>query len=755
MPQQKKKSARPWLRWLLLLIIPAIWCTLHHFGVLSDLENQMLKMRYRARGEIATPVKIFYVDVDTRAIQQMGERPWNRADFAVASKALFDVGGAKAIGFDFVFSNYLASKMVPREELAKGNWAFAKVIHDHPGIVLAAQYSGGQALAQEGKREFPLLRKGFVDRTKNDVPELPEDPLLRAGLWGTVGLIDVDYDYGGDEVPRWVPLFADTSGVGVTFYNLSVELVLAELGLDESALHRTDDALTIVRPDGTVAAELPLREKQLLEVNWFSRWENPDLNPRESMADVLLYQRELTDEKPEVRKEAEDFFKQFKGAIVLVGPVDPLLQDLAPTPFDNAPVPKVGLHGNLIKTILSGRFIRRLPEPVDYVITFLLTIGIAALCVTGGTRSVRYKFFAGVLMLAYVAYALILFKNQDLVLPLAMPIGSVFTASFGAIIWQLLDEEKQKGVIKGMFSTYVSPQLVENMVESGAVPQLGGHDAEITAYFSDIQSFSTFAEKMESGPLVELMNEYLTACTDIVFAQGGALDKYIGDAVVAMFGGLVPLKDHAYRACVASQLVQRRLGELRQKWRKEGEKWPNIVWQMQTRIGLNSGRTTVGNMGSNARFNYTMMGDNVNLGARMESGAKAYGVYTMVTEATKQGCEQFGGDRVVFRYLDKLVVKGRTRPVPIYEIMGLKEDVTQQTYDCLEQFASGMALYLSQDWDAAELKFQRSAELEPNQPWKTPGVENNPSHTMLARVRFMRANPPGPGWAGVYELKEK
>src|SRR4051812_30858236 len=125
------------------------------------------------------------------------------------------------------------------------------------------------------------------------------------------------------------------------------------------------------------------------------------------------------------------------------------------------------------------------------------------------------------------------------------------------------------------------------MIESGEDPQLGGHESEITAYFSDIQGFSAFSEKLESGPLVELMNEYLTACTDIVQEEGGTLDKYIGDAVVAMFGAPIALPDHAYRACVASQRVHRKISELRTKWRSEGAKWPDIVSQMQSRIGLN------------------------------------------------------------------------------------------------------------------------------------------------------------------------
>jgi adenylate cyclase len=145
----------------------------------------------------------------------------------------------------------------------------------------------------------------------------------------------------------------------------------------------------------------------------------------------------------------------------------------------------------------------------------------------------------------------------------------------------------------------------------------------------------------------------------------------------------------------------------------------------------------------------------VNLAARMESGSKAYGAYTMVAEATKLACEKHGGDRLVFRYLDKIVVKGRSIPVPIYEIVGLKENVTDQTRDCLGIFAEGINRYLAQDWDGAEALFRKSGEIEPNIPGKTPGVENNPSLTLIKRCDYWRAHPPGPGWTGVYEMKEK
>ena len=309
--------------------------------------------------------------------------------------------------------------------------------------------------------------------------------------------------------------------------------------------------------------------------------------------------------------------------------------------------------------------------------------------------------------------------------------------------------------IKGMFGTYVSPELVERMVKTGESPQLGGVEREITAYFSDIESFSAFSELLPPDKLVELMNEYLTACTDIIFAQSGALDKYIGDAVVGMFGGLTSLEDHAYRACLASQLVQTRLEELKEKWRAEGDKWPEVVGNMRSRIGLNSGMAIIGNMGSPTRFNFTMMGDNVNLAARMESGAKSYGVLTMVTEVTYRDCVKHGGDHVVFRNLDKIVVKGRSEPVSVFEVVGLKGQVEDRTLECIDIYAEGLARYQAMDWDGAEGCFRQSVALEQNQPGVTPGAVTNPSLVMLSRCQKLRVHAPETGWNGVYVMKEK
>ncbi len=756
MPPKKAKTTS-FARWLLLLPIPIIWGVLMHQGLVDYLENRLIDWRFQARGEIPTPVKVIYVDIDSQALSEIGGFPWSRIYFARVLPALLDAGGVKAVGIDIVFSENGVAEAIDWKKRVEGNRELARYLAKAPPVVAAASYAAPVDRDINGRLVFRSLPRVLTLKDKADA-EPPETPAFRISetdpnrLWspGVVGLID-----SIDGATRVVPAYAPTAIR--TYLHMSVELARLHFGVQADGVRITDEAIDLVLPDGRLATRIPLIDRQFVEINWFSPWMAPNSNPRISFSTVYNYAEMLKSEDEAERQAATQFFAQpdFKDAIVLIGPVDPLLQDLAVTPFDDVPVPKVGVHGNMVKTIVSGLYLQRLPAAANQAILLGLTVIVSIFAAAGGTKGARTKLTAALLLTAYVWFGFKLFEDHHLVLPLVAPLGAAFTTSFAAIIWQLILEEKQKGRIKGMFGAYVSPQLVERMVDSGESPQLGGHDDEITAYFSDIQSFSSFAEKLDSGPLVELMNEYLTACTDIVQAQGGTLDKYIGDAVVAMFGAPLPLKDHAYRACVATQLVHRKIGELRAKWRTEGEKWPEIAWNMQTRIGLNTGVCMIGNMGSRTRFNYTMMGDNVNLAARMESGAKSWGAYSMCTEVTRKDCEKHGGDHVVFRPLGRIVVKGRTQAVPIFEIVGLKEHVTDSTRECIGLFTQGLTRYYERDWNGAMEQFRQSARVEPNQPGITPGVTSNPSQVYLAITEHFKHEPPPENWDGVYVMKEK
>jgi adenylate cyclase len=719
------------------------------------MEDRTIDWRFHYRGEIAAPVKVVCVDVDSRSLDDIGNWPWSRSFFSRVSDVLLNVAHVRAIGFDFVLSTLARTELADQKKVIEGDREFAKFLYPTPGppVVLAASFVAQEFRAAEQKirhRVLPIVANGVGDPAKIEPPELTTLD-IRGRPWSphNIGLIDT---IGGDA--RTVPVWAPTSTV--TFYHTAVQLARLYWGMPVGSIHVAGDHLEYVWPDGRVQSRVPLRDGQLVDVNWFSKW-NSDFNQRESFSLVYNYAEMLRSEIPVERETAEKYFAQgvWKDAVVLIGPVDPLFQDVHPTPMDDSPVPRVGIHGNLLKTIVSGLYLRRVSGWEENVIVLALTMVIAGLVVSGGSRSIVLKITAVAAALFYVGMAFQLFQRMQLMLPLTIPISSAFTASFAALIWQVVEEQKQKGRIKGMFGTYVSPHVVEQMVGSRQSPQLGGHDEVITAYFSDIQSFSSFSELLPSAKLGDLLNEYLTVCTDLVTEHDGTLDKYIGDAVVAMFGAPLPLPDHAYRAALTSQLVHRQLAALREKWKSEGEKWPELVQRMQTRIGLNTGMAMIGNMGSRTRFNYTMMGDNVNLAARMESGAKSWGAYTMCTETTRQECEKHGGDRIVFRPLGRIKVKGRSQAVPIYEIVGLKEDVTDRTRECLGVFSEGMERYFACDFEGAIARFKCSAELEPRMPGRDPGVVSNPSLAYIGVAGHFRDDPPPENWDGVYEMKEK
>ena len=245
------------------------------------------------------------------------------------------------------------------------------------------------------------------------------------------------------------------------------------------------------------------------------------------------------------------------------------------------------------------------------------------------------------------------------------------------------------------------------------------------------------------------MNEYLTAMTDVLYEQCGTLDRYIGDAIVAMFGAPVPFSDHAYLAVKTTLLIQKRQEELRKKWKTDGDKWPEFVSKIQTSVGCNTGEAIVGNMGPIHRFEFSMMGPNINLAALCESMAKDYGAFSMITGYTQSAAVE-SKDDIAYRYLGKTMMKNRPQPVSFYEPVGFKDDLPQNIQDCLDCFGQGIERYLNQDWDGALAAFEKAKLMEANQPHLTPGVEKNPSMVFIERCQVMKKNPPGDDWNGIY-----
>ena len=318
----------------------------------------------------------------------------------------------------------------------------------------------------------------------------------------------------------------------------------------------------------------------------------------------------------------------------------------------------VEIHANSLNTILMNKFLLNVPYWVDILILIAAVMLIAFL---SSRLSTVWAFIVSlVLVFALFLTTTIIFEQKDLIINFTTPGIAVVFTFLTVVVYRAMTEEKDKRRIKNMFGTYVSPRVVDQILDSP--PELGGVDKNLTVFFSDIRGFTTLSETMTPQELVLLLNRYLTAMTDIILETEGTLDKYEGDAIMAFWGAPLPQEDHAYRACKASLRQLEALRALNEELPEE--KRINIG------IGLNSGIMTVGNMGSLQRMDYTLIGDNVNLGARLEGTNKQYATNIIISEYT-YGLVK---DRIVARELDNIRVKGKNKPVLIYELIDIIEE---------------------------------------------------------------------------------
>jgi adenylate cyclase len=436
---------------------------------------------------------------------------------------------------------------------------------------------------------------------------------------------------------------------------------------------------------------------------------------------------------------------QIPGRVFVLGSSANALSDFVDVPIERRH-PGVDIQAMGIHDILSGDFLRIAPQWTDFV----LTLGLAL--VAGLATSLLAPGWAmgavGILLVGWFAGSVVAF-DRGWWIGILPGVMSTLAATIAVMGMRYVLEEKQRVFLQKSFKTYISPDLIDQMVASGMQPRLGGEAREITAFFTDIQGFSTFSEKIGSpARLVELINEYLSAMTKILTDNQGTLDKYIGDAIVAMYGAPVGLEDHARRATLSAVLMQERLAELRKKWQDEGDKWPEIVHQMRMRIGLNTGLIVTGNMGSDLRMNYTMMGDDVNLAARLESASKQYGVFILSSEATISAA----GPGFVSREIDKIRVMGKSEPVVVHEIVGREESAPRRWLECMDAFAKARALYVAGDFAKAREGFLASLQLEPF--YGEPGVKTCPSKVFASRCEQLAAHPPE-NWDAIFTATSK
>ncbi len=441
----------------------------------------------------------------------------------------------------------------------------------------------------------------------------------------------------------------------------------------------------------------------------------------------------------------------FKNRIVLIGSSLPEFKDLLPVPIPNSAeagdnlTNGVEVHATVVQNMLDQFYIRHISPWIEVPLFTLLGV-LTMIAIFQLTHiKTRFTFFIEIgtiifvlLSVALIAYiALELFTRSSLLLNIVCPAITISANYIGITAYRYIVERRQKAMIKGMFSLYLHPDIVNEIISHPEKLRLGGDKKELTVMFSDIANFTTISEDMQPEELVLLLNDFLSLMTEIVKKHHGTLDKYVGDAIIAFWGAPASQDDHALRACKTALDMQRILEQLRGKLVAENKPVLTI------RIGLSTGKMVVGNMGGKERFAYTVIGDSVNLGSRLEGANKQYGTRILISENTYEKVK----NDVIAREVDLLVVKGKTAPVRTYELISLASDgISDEQRRVIDHFTRGLALFRNREFGKAIQCFEDALAIDP---------EDHPSQLYIERSQLYLDTPPPPDWDGVFVMKTK
>jgi adenylate cyclase len=716
---------------LILSVLRFVGC-----GPLERLDMRAIDYRFELRGVQPASPEIVIVAIDDASVEQLGRWPWSRRTIAKLVDRLTDAD-AKVIGFDMVQSEPTADlNLDGLREHVEGvddrTWAairsaLGKGAGEDDMLINAVRASGRVVLGYyfdfsatgAQRNNVRVLEYNAVRPSKDGKGErkVREVQLAKANLPDLtaaaheLGYFNFHPDDDGEY--RRVPL-------ALRYGNT----VAAPLSVAVLRAYRPNTMLKIVFDEygvetvriGNVEAPVD-RDGQML-INY----RGPGRTFRHvSAADVLAG-----------KVPAETL----RGKIVIVGVTAVAVADVRVTPVDGQ-FPGVEIHANVIDNFLHNDFIAQ-PWWLDLIEIAIILLAVLILgVVLHYVRGVGGVLVVAALVASYLAGSQWFFVTYGLPLGFVYPLSAIGLAYIGIVVQHYVVEEREKRKIRDAFGLYLTPHHARLVSERPEMLKLGGDTRELTVLFSDIRGFTTISEQFQSQPhvLVELLNEFLGSMTDVIFAHEGTLDKYVGDEIMAVWGAPIPQQDHAARACRAALGMGPRLQELNAHWRQRG--WPAL----SIGIGLNTGPMVVGNMGSARRLSYTVIGDNVNLGARLEGLNKLYGGAIIASETTVQAADGV----LVARELDMVRVKGKRLPVRIFEILAPAGDRAQWQW-LVEQFAAGIMAYRERRWDEACAVFGAILERRP---------DDGPARLYRERCRELAARPPGPEWDAVTTMDVK
>jgi len=433
-------------------------------------------------------------------------------------------------------------------------------------------------------------------------------------------------------------------------------------------------------------------------------------------------------ENPELTDELTEFFE---GNVVFVGDVSTGISDVGSTPIDdNAPL--VLIHAAIMNAFFTDSFYSFFPTNI----LFLIVIGISILLTFLATlkNGMVFNVFSWVVLFLVILFAYIQLMDGS-IFPVVTMQANIFVCYLVLLVIIQYTSSKEQSFIKSAFSRYLSPTVVDRLIENREGLTLGGEERELTIFFSDIAGFTTISEKTNPQQLVKLLNEYFTEMTTIITNNGGMIDKYIGDAIMAEFGAPLYFEGHSLAATRAALQMQKKCDDLNKIWKQRGD--PEI----RARIGLNSGNVILGNMGSHQVFDYTVIGDSVNLASRLESAGKKYGCNILISESVYTGIV---GSGIQTRLLDYIKVKGKTKPVKVFEVMD--DEYYEKYREYFLRFQEALDEYYNRNFTKADELFSICTDLKPGDP---------ASIEFIKRIKYFDENPPEADWDGSFEMRDK
>ncbi|HIG01681.1 MAG TPA: adenylate/guanylate cyclase domain-containing protein [Myxococcales bacterium] len=735
-----------WAGWLALggsILLFAL-----HPWLLDRAEYSLLDARFRLRGPVPVTSPVTVVAIDAASLDEFGRWPWRRSLLADLVDRLVEAG-VVAIGLDLVFSENetppeasalgLARRVLAEQtpKSAPVDEAIASLDRTLARTDTDARLAGALSASRRAALGY-FFRTGIdeadppatlaarlpeIARSQVSVARVPargRAPILTCtGLETNVPVIQQAGRRSGflssvgdpDGVIRRAALIARC---GDSYY-VSLALAVYELVRDQRAMVLGDaHGLREVRVGDR---SIPTDEGGKITINFRGP---PATFARVSAGDVLAGRLAPG---------------QLEGAIALVGPTEVGLGDTQTTPFPGV-FPGVEVHANVLDNLLAGDGIRRDDGLVVAELTLIILIGLLLIFVIPRTKGVLMSFvFAGGLAVFLVIMAIVAFVEYGLWFNLIYPLTTVAGVYLAVEVPRSLAMEARGRRIRNMFATYVPPSVVKQLAEGDAELRLGGETRTLTILFSDVRNFTQLSERLGAEDTIRLMNAYLAAMTRIIFETGGTLDKYIGDAVMAFWGAPLSLEDHAERAGRAAVQMQEAVSEF-------AELHPGLPGSegLRVGIGLHTAPVVVGNLGSDLRFDYTLIGDGVNLCSRLEGLTKAYGVGVLASE------ELVGGlpDSFLTRAIDEIRVKGREGAGMIYEVLG-ERDARPEEIAWLEAHATGLALYRAGRWEQARAALNQAIAGRGDDP---------PSRALLARMAELGGGAPD-GWSGIWSFETK